>query len=154
MKAKQKDWTTYLIETGGFDFFRTKSATSAKPPAGDISLSVPFSLSGATGPKTVLVLPVSNDNLYTLITALAEEEAMDEFFADTGINLLADKPSISIYCIMFAEMGRQLGPGQVGGMLLDFRSAPEQITPSLPFIAKVKPTTPKPQPPKPEVKTK
>lgn len=154
VKAKQKDWTTYLIETGGFDFFRTKGATSAKPPAGDISLSVPFSLSGAPGPKTVLVLPVSNDNLYTLITALAEEEAMDEFFADTGINLLADKPSISIYSIMFAEMGRQLGPGQVGGMLLDFRSAPEQITPSLPFIAKVKPTTPKPQPPKPEVKTK
>lgn len=147
VKAKQKNWTIYLIETGGFDFFRSKSATSAKPPAGDISLSAPFSMSGDPGPKTVLVLPISNDNLYTLMTAHAEEDAMDEFLEDTGINLLADKPSISIYSIMFAEMAGQLGPGQIGGMLLDFRSAPEQITPSLPFIAKVKPTSAKPKPP-------
>ena len=59
VKVKRKDWTTYLIETGGSTSF-AQARHGCLPRA--ISAVGSILLERRYGSETVLVLPVSNDN--------------------------------------------------------------------------------------------
>lgn len=141
-KSLRKDWKVWVGDSLGPDLGITKDKVDPTKQADEVIGGMFGAMMSGTGRKNML-LPVTRNNM---LTALAGEElGSDSAVPDEILKM----PSIVTYSLFFSMKDAGAAFTNISSVILDFRTAPEEITSSLQWIKapdnkQVAPAKPKP----------
>jgi hypothetical protein len=128
-KTDRKDWKTWVQSPLSMQFAGNSAPTDVLKAA-DEALGGVFGAMMNGGSRQGAILPITSQNLIAAMAA--DEMPSNEEIPDSVLKM----PSIVIFSLFFVE-ARTQSSGSVTtfpSIVYDFRSAPEEITPSMQWI--------------------
>lgn len=128
-KADRKDWKTWVQGPLAAPFNPSSAQIDIQKSCDEVLGGI-FGAMGGGATRQGAVLPITSQNL--IATLAADEIPAGEEVPDSVLKM----PSIVIFSMFFVEMRTQRNGGQTTfpSIVYDFRTAPEEITPSLQWI--------------------